>query len=484
MVPDASALQVGSKVSQRRTRLIATLGPSTDSEDVMRGLIRAGLDVARINTAHGGAQEIRRRADLARRCAADVGRDIALLLDLQGPKIRVGALRGESQVLTEGETVSLVATGAPADEETCIPIDYPPLAREVRPGQPVLLSDGMLRLEAIDSDGAHRVRCRVLAGGVLRTHKGVNLPETTLSIETPTDKDLQDARIGLEAGVDFLGLSFVRRAADVERLRTAIDGAASIVAKIERPEALAHIDEIVHAADAVMVARGDLGVELPLEDVPQAQLAILHAAQRVGTPAIVATELLESMQVSERPTRAEVTDVFYAVSNRTDAVMLSAESAVGQHPVAAVQTLGRLARAAEATLTSNPQLPAEGNQTTWVAYSAVMLAHALQARAIVIPTTSGLTARQVARFRPGPPMLAIVENARIARQLALTWGVTPLVADMPHETAGLIRSALRAVEDAGYAHEGEPLVLTTGVPVGRAGSTNLIKVHRLGEAYI
>jgi pyruvate kinase len=233
-----------------------------------------------------------------------------------------------------------------------------------------------------------------------------------------------------------------------------------------------------------MVARGDLGVELPMEAVPQAQLAILHAAQRWGTPTIVATELLESMQLSERPTRAEVTDVFYAVSSRTDAVMLSAESAVGKHPISAVETLGRVARAAESTLSGRPEPPAEGNQTTWVAYSAVTLAGALHARAIVTPTTTGLTARQVARFRPGVPILAIVPTANVARRLALTWGVTPLVAEMPRDTDGLIRSALRAVAESGAAQEGDTLILTTGVPVGRAGSTNLVKVHKLGEAYL
>jgi pyruvate kinase len=478
-----NAVHVGRSVAERRTRLVATLGPSTDSGAVMRALMVAGLNVARINSAHGGAEEIRRRVALARRCAADLGQEIALLLDLQGPKIRVGNL-DEPRTLTEGEMIWLTPEGADAADPSTIPVDYEPLAREVKPGQAILLSDGMLRLQALDTDGARSVRCQVIVGGLLRPHKGVNLPDTILSIATPTDKDLQDARVGLEAGVDFLGLSFVRRAADVERLRTAIDAAAPIVAKIERPEALAHIDEIVHAADAVMVARGDLGVELPMEAVPQAQLAILHAAQRCGTPTIVATELLESMQLSERPTRAEVTDVFYAVSSRTDAVMLSAESAVGKHPVSAVETLGRVAKAAESTLSGRPEPPVEGNQTTWVAYSAVTLAGALNARAIVTPTTTGLTARQVARFRPGVPILAIVPTVNVARRLALTWGVTPLVAEMPHDTDGLIRSALRAVAESGAAEEGDTLILTTGVPVGRAGSTNLVRVHKLGEAYV
>ena len=477
-------IQVGRSAANRHTRLVATLGPSTDTDEVMRGLILAGLNVARINTAHGGADQIHRRAALARRCAAELGSEIGLLLDLQGPKIRVGTL-AEPRTLTEGETVWLTTPekADPADRSV-IPVDYAQLAREVKPGQPVLLSDGMLRLQAVDTDGGSTLVCKVIAGGLLRTHKGVNLPETILSVETPTAKDLQDARVGLDAGVDFLGLSFVRRAADIERLRASIDGAAPIVAKIEHPEALTHIDEIVRTADAVMVARGDLGVELPLEAVPQAQLAILQAARRWGTPTIVATELLESMQTSERPTRAEVTDVFYAVTSRTDAVMLSAESAVGQHPISAVETLGRIAAAAEVTLFGQPEPPIEGNQTTWVAYSAVTLARALNARVIVTPTTTGLTARQVARFRSGVPILAIVPNVQVARRLALTWGVTPLVAEMPHDTDGLIRTALQAVADSGAAEYGETVILTTGVPVGHAGSTNLVKVHKLGEAYL
>jgi pyruvate kinase len=478
-----SASQIGRSAAERRTRLVATLGPSTDNDEVLRALIQAGLDVARINSAHGGADDIVRRAALARRCAADVGREIGILLDLQGPKIRVGDLT-QPRTLTEGETVWLT-TRADAPNSSDIPIDYEPLAREVEPGQAVLLSDGMLRLGVIDTDGVSRVRCRVAVGGTLRRHKGVNLPDTALSAAAPTEKDLADAGVGVDAGVDFLGLSFVRRAADIERLRDRLGSPAiPIVAKIERPEALSRIDEIVHTADAVMVARGDLGVELPLEAVPQAQLAILQAARRCGTPTIVATELLESMQVNERPTRAEVTDVFYAVTSRTDAVMLSAESAVGQHPVAAVETLGRVAAAAEVAPSGGPEPPAEGNQTTWVAYSAVTLARALHARAIVTPSTSGFTPRQVARFRPGVPIVAIVPNVHVARRLALTWGVTPLVAEMPHDTDGLIRSTLRAVSEAGAVNDGETIVLTTGVPVGRAGTTNLVKVHRMGEAYL
>lgn len=474
---------VGRRAALRHTRLVATLGPATDSDEVMRALILAGLDVARLNSAHGGPDEIRRRAALARRCAAELGREIALLLDLQGPKIRVGDL-AEPRILAEEQTVCLTTPSRtdPSDQSH-IPVDYELLACEVAPEQAVLLSDGMLRLEVLDTDGVSCVRCRVVVGGVLRAHKGVNLPDTALSVTTPTQKDIADAGLGLEAGVDFLGLSFVRRAEDVARLRAAVDPTVPIVAKIERPEALTCLDEIVRAADAVMVARGDLGVELPLEAVPQAQLAILQAARRHGTPTIVATELLESMQVNERPTRAEVTDVFYAVTSRTDAVMLSAESAVGHHPVSAVAMLGRVAAAAEVTLFGNPEPPVEGNQTTWVAYSAVMLARALKAHAIVTPTTSGLTARQVARFRPNVPILAVVPNVHVARRLALTWGVTPLVADMPHDTDGLIRATLQAIRDAGVASDGDTVVLTTGVPVGRAGSTNLVKVHKLGEAY-
>jgi pyruvate kinase len=475
---------VGRRVAERRTRLVATLGPATDSDEVMRALILAGLSVARLNCAHGGEADIRRRAALARRCAADLGREIGLLLDLQGPKIRVGTLAAP-RALAAGDTVRLTTPNRadPADPST-IPVDYEPLAREVEAGQAVLLSDGLLRLEAVDTEDGDCVRCRVLVGGLLRSHKGVNLPETRLSVETPTDKDLADARVGLEVGADFLGLSFVRRAADIERLRRAVGSHVPIVAKIERPEALTQLDEIVHAADAVMVARGDLGVELALEAVPQAQLAILQAAHRSGTPTIVATELLESMQLSERPTRAEVTDVFYAVTSGTDAVMLSAESAVGNHPIGALETLGRVAGAAEATLSGAPEPPIEGDQTTWVAYSAVTLARALNARAIITPTTSGLTPRQVARFRPGVPILAIVPTAEVARRLALTWGVTPLIAEMPPDTDGLIRSTLRVVAESGAATKGDTVILTTGVPVGQAGSTNLLKVHKLGEAYL
>jgi pyruvate kinase len=465
-----------------RTRIVATLGPATDPPDVLRDLLAAGVDVVRLNTAHGTQEDHQRRLDAARAAAAELGRPLASLLDLQGPKVRVGhipppglSLRPEAQVV--------LSNRPDAAPPAAIPVEYEPLPREVRPGDVLHLDDGNLTLRVEECD-PQDIRCRVLRGGLLTAHKGINAPGASLSAPALSEKDLADASFGVAAGVDVLALSFVRSAADVLRLRAHAPGPA-IIAKIERPEALAEIDAILEAADGIMVARGDLGVEIPLEDVPRAQRRLLLAANRAGKPAITATQMLESMVTHPRPTRAEATDVYVAVTQLTDALMLSAETAVGAYPVEAVRRMAAVAAAAErepdlqGALRAN--LDVARDATEAVAQAACEIAAELGAKAIVTCTSSGSTARLVAKYRPAVPLLALAWDGAVRRRLMLTWGVTPVASPPIRSTDHMLTTAAQAVLEAGLGARGDLIVITAGVPAGTPGNTNLIKVHRLGE---
>ena len=465
-----------------RTRIVATLGPATDRRGVLREVIEAGTSVVRLNASHGTRAEHQSRIDAVRLIAAETGRCIGILLDLQGPKIRVGELPPGGVVLGEGDRFVLTNRPAPVGPGAAT-IDYEPLPREVTPASPIYLDDGNITLRVERCDGRDIV-CRVERGGVLTSHKGINAPGATISAAALTDKDRADATFGVEQGVDFIALSFVRTALDVRALRQIVGGTA-IVAKIERPEALDEIDAILAESDAIMVARGDLGVEIPLERVPIVQRQLLLAANNAGKPAITATQMLESMISHPRPTRAEATDVHVAVLQMTDAVMLSAETAVGAYPAEAVRAMAKIAEAAEA----QPELlgawrakrDVARDATEAVAQAACEIAAELEARAIVCSTSSGFTPRMVARYRPSAPIVALSHDERVRRRLSLTWGVQPVASTPIRSTDEMLAAASRAVLEHGVARAGELIVITAGVPVGTPGHTNLIKVHRLGD---
>ena len=465
-----------------RTRIVTTLGPATDQHGVLRDVLEAGADVVRLNASHGTQHEHRRRIEEVRALSKELARPVGILLDLQGPKIRVGDLPNGGVRLVEGAAFTL--TSRPGSGGAAVAtVDYEPLPREVSAGSVLLLDDGNLRLRVAATDGQD-IRCIVERGGLLTSNKGINAPGANLTAAALTEKDRDDARFGLAVGVDFFALSFVRRAIDVEELR-AVVGRTAIVAKIERPEALTQIDEILAASDAIMVARGDLGVEIPLEQVPHVQRQLLLAANRAGKPAITATQMLESMVTHPRPTRAEATDVHVAVMQLTDAVMLSAETAVGAYPGDAVRAMAKIAAAAE----QEPELIGAGraltdvakDPTDAVAQAACEMAHELGARAIVCSTSSGFTPRMVAKYRPHVPIVALSHDEGVRRRLMLTWGVVPLVSPPIRGTDEMITLASRLVVEAGIAAPGDMVVITAGVPVGVPGHTNLIKVHRLGD---
>ena len=472
----------------RRTRIVATLGPATDRPGILARILEAGVNVVRLNMSHGTHEDHARRISEVRAIAGPI--QVAILADLQGPKIRVGLLPQGGVTLTEGDKFVLTNRDVISGPAIAT-LDYRPLPHEVSVGANILLDDGNLHLQ-VDATDRTDITCTVVRGGRLTSHKGINVPGMRLPTPALTDKDLDDAVFAAGLGVDFLALSFVRRAADVVDLRDHLirrgfaADTCGIIAKIERPEALEVISEILAVADGLMIARGDLGVEIPLERVPQAQKRLLVHCNQAAKPAITATQMLESMINQARPTRAEATDVHVAVTDLTDAVMLSGETAAGKFPLEAVQAMAAISHAAEQVVADtdhslNAGRDRAGSATEAVAQAAVEIAMELGASAIVTGTSSGGTPRLVAKYRPNAPILALSSHLGVLRRLLLTWGVTPVLAPPFSSTDELFRHAVRATVELGIAKEGDLIVITAGVPLGVTGRTNLIKVHRIGE---
>jgi pyruvate kinase len=470
-----------------RTKIVCTLGPASDDEAAIRAFVEAGMAVARINFSHGKHDDHARRIDLVRRVASDAGRPIAILADLQGPKLRVGLLPEQGIPLVEGETVTLTGQSS-AMNAALIPLPHPEVLSDVRPGDRMLLDDGLLELHVLESDG-EQIRAKVVTGGVLTSRKGLSLPHTSLQMPSITEKDRSDAVFCVEQQVDYFGLSFVRRGDDVTHLRTWLQelGAGTpIIAKIEKPEALGSIDEILAVSDGLMVARGDLGVEAPAEDVPIAQKRIIRACNQAGKPVITATQMLDSMMRNPRPTRAEASDVANAILDGSDAIMLSGETAVGRYPVQSVQTMARIAKVTERSMPYADWLQRARHTgsvsvTDAIGHIAGEIAADLDAKAIVTSTISGATARRVAMHRPITSIIAPSPSQTTCRQLALVWGVQPLLVEQFTDTDTMIATAVGAAKARYFVEEGDLIIITAGVPVGGAGLTNMLKVHRVGE---
>jgi pyruvate kinase len=466
-----------------RTKIVATLGPASTERDVLRGLIDAGLNVARINFSHGSHAQHAERIALVRELAEEMGRHVAVLGDLQGPRIRIGALQAPVPV-APGDTVTLVPETEPVDLAGGeLPITYEALADDVRPGDRILVDDGLIELTVLNVAG-RRVHTQVVHGGPIKSSKGMNLPGVHVSAPSITEKDEADVAFAVSERLEYVALSFVRRAADVEQLRAMLPRDVHIVAKIEKDQALENIDEILRATDAVMVARGDLGVELPYEQVPLAQKLIIAKARRLGRPVITATQMLESMIENPRPTRAEASDVANAILDGTDAVMLSAETAAGAYPRLAVQAMRRIIEEIEThpvagSGSRDERKDADQVVTTEGAIAAATVAAArqLSAPVIVVFSKSGFTARVVASHRPPVPVLALTDQARTARQLALVWGAVPQVVPTVDSYEAMVHLGLAAAAERGLADAGDRVVVTAGVPVGVPGTTNTLKVE-------
>ena len=462
-----------------RTKIVCTLGPSSSSRESLRSLVEAGLDVARINFSHGTHDQHAATIALVREVASAMGRPVAILGDLQGPRIRIGAL-SQPRDLTDGSDVMLVPEGEEthADE---VPVTYENLAHDVHVGDRILINDGLLELVVLDVTG-RRVTARVLHGGLLTSHKGINLPGVQVSAPSITDKDREDAVFAVSQDLEYLALSFVRRAEDIAELRTLIPASMLVVAKIEKDSALENIESIIVASDAVMVARGDLGVELPFEEVPYAQKRIIALCNRFGRPVITATQMLESMITNPRPTRAEASDVANAILDGTDAVMLSAETAAGQYPRLAVEAMTRIIHEIEGKPQQwrrDSQRQTDTAMSTEFAIAAAGSAAVtmLNAPALIVFTKSGFSARVVASHRSSVPILVLTDIPRTFRQLALVWGVIPELVPHCKTYDEMMRLALDAVRRRELARPGDRVVVTAGVPFDVPGTTNLLKVE-------
>ena len=465
-------------VPARRTKIVVTLGPASDSPEQLRALVDAGMDAARLNLSHGTHADHAERARRVRAVEVEVGRPIALIGDLQGPKLRIGAL-AEPIMLTRGETITICAEDLATDGE--LPIAPAVIGDVLQPGHDVLIDDGLVRLR-VDSVDRGRAHCAVVIGGRITSHKGVNLPGVPLPIPSLTPKDLIDLEFALELGVDYVALSFVRSAVDVRELKELIEktGAhAHVIAKIEKAEAVEMLDDILTETDAVMVARGDLGVEIGPALVPLIQKRIILKALERGKPVITATQMLETMIHSAEPTRAEASDVANAILDGTSALMLSGETAVGEYPVEAVAYMDRIALAIEPSMGYRHEIPEAGQNPTIggaMSNAACDIAEALRAAAILVPTFSGRTASAVARLRPRRPIVALTHKDWAMRQLALEWGVTPLLIEESPDIEQLWSESINAAREAGFLEAGDRVVITAGTAVNIPGSTNVIKV--------
>lgn len=479
MPDEGAASDTGRRRTYKRTKIVGTLGPASSSPEMIRELIEAGLDVARINFSHGTHEGHARTIGNVRRVAAELGRAVAILGDLQGPRIRVGLLDAPRE-LADGEEIVLSPDSIASGDQ--VPVTFHLLAQDVSTGNRILINDGLIELLVLAVEG-ESVRCRVLHGGTLSSNKGMNLPGVHVSAPSLTEKDRADLVFAVEQDLDAVALSFVRVAADIEELRTLVPNHMLVVAKIEKDVALQNIEEILRATDVVMVARGDLGVELPFEEVPIAQKRIIAMANRMGRPVITATQMLESMITHPRPTRAEASDVANAILDGTDAVMLSAETAAGQFPRLAVEAMRRIILEIE----SSPRPPyaqriefrTEGAVNTEDAIAAATSAavRMLHAPLVVVFTKSGFSARIVSSHRPAVPILALTDEPRVCRQLSLVWGVIPRLVPTARGYDHMVAMALRDATELNLAITGDRVIVTAGAPFDVPGTTNLLKVE-------
>jgi pyruvate kinase len=468
----------------RRTKILATLGPASSDRTVIANLFRAGADVFRINMSHTSHERMRELVALIRAVEFEYGRPIGVLVDLQGPKLRIGRFGAGPITLAKGDTFFLDNDEAPGDA-TRVHLPHPEIFAAIQPGHELLLDDGKVRLTATEV-GAQRIATRVEVGGKLSDRKGVSLPQTTLGFSALAPKDRSDLDAALDAGIDWVALSFIQRPDDIAEAKKITRGRALVMAKIEKPQAVERLGDIIDITDALMVARGDLGVEMPLELVPGIQKQMTRLARRAGKPVVVATQMLESMITAPVPTRAEVSDVATAIFEGADAVMLSAESAAGQYPVEAVSTMNRIAEAVEKDPLHGGILHAqrtepESTGADAIAAAARQIADTLDLAAIICWTFSGSTALRVARERPKSPVVAISPNLSTARRLSVVWGVHSIVAEDARDLDDMVARACRLAFKDSFARAGQRVIIVAGVPLGTPGATNMLRIAFVGQ---
>jgi pyruvate kinase len=465
-----------------RTKIVCTIGPASESPSTLEDLIREGMNVARLNFSHGTHEDHLRKIETIRQISGRLKQPVAILQDLGGPKIRVGEVKEGGVKLRKGEEFCLTSRGRMGDEKG-VSITYPSLPKEVEIGDTILLSDGTIELQVTGTTDQD-IECRVVVGGVLTSHKGINVPSGSIRAPALTEKDHEDLLFGLRNGVDLVGLSFVRTAADIEGLKKILKKESAdmpVIAKIERKEALENIDEILSLSDGIMVARGDLGVETPLERIPNVQKMLIRKANALGKPVITATQMLRSMVDHTQPTRAEVADVVNAIYDGTDAVMLSEETATGQFPVESLRMMAKIAQSAEEEFPHDRFFKGGALDRTdlpqAISHAAALLAEEVGAMAIITPTESGSTARWVSRLRPGQPILALSRHLSTIRRLNLCWGVYPVLVSDWKDTDDMLERAKKIPTELGMVSTGEKIIIIAGVPISIPGTTNLIKVE-------
>ena len=468
----------------RRTKIVCTIGPASESKDKVQALLAAGMDVARLNFSHGTHEEHGRRIAILREEAAKVGKHLGILLDTKGPEIRTGKVPETGVILENGSEFDLDIDLNSLGDQRRVGITYTDLWRKVHPGSRILIDDGQIELEvtAVETEIIRTIICN---GGVLKSQKGVNIPSALIDLPAVTERDIEDIRFGISQGIDFIAASFTRKALnilDVRRVVEEMGADVHIIAKIESREGLDNLDAILEVADGLMVARGDLGVEIPVEEVPIRQKEMIRKCNLLGKPVIVATQMLDSMIRQPRPTRAEASDVANAILDGTDAIMLSGETAAGLYPIEAVRMMDRISKRTELTCLDNqasrhPQI----NIAEAISFASFAIAKDLQAAAILTPTHSGLTARMISKYRPIALIVAATPFAETARKLALQWGVQPLVVHESSGTDEMVSVAVNTSLNKNYIQSGDVVVITAGVPIGKVGSTNMIKVQVMGN---
>jgi pyruvate kinase len=472
---------------QRHTKIVATIGPASSSPETIRKMVQAGMNVARLNFSHGSYEDHARIIKLLREISLEFDTPITLLQDLQGPKIRVGQLPNQEITLKIGETVNLIPINQNDNSERgefqTIPIDYPYLATEAKPGMQILLDDGLLELKVTEIKD-HFATCQVVEGGILKSRKGVNLPSLNLRLPSLTDKDKQDVIFGIQQGIDWVSLSFVRRGEDIQTLKQflADNGAETtpVIAKIEKPQAIANLESIIAQSQGIMVARGDLGVEMRPEKVPLLQKQIIKMCNQRGIPVITATQMLDSMINNPRPTRAEASDVANAILDGTDAVMLSGEAAVGKYPVKSVEMLAKIAIDIEPDAKFTDYPPATNDETHAISEALTTIINILDLRYIVAFTSTGYTALLAAKERPKMPVIALTRSKNVYHRLNLVWGVKPLLIDQEADSfEGMILQSQDILKQRKLVNNGDKILIVGGIPTGKAMGTNFLKIHTI-----
>ena len=474
----------------RKTKIVCTLGPATDDKETLRKVIEAGLDVARFNFSHGNHEEQKERIDMVKEISKEIGKPIGLMLDTKGPEVRTGDLK-EGKVQLEQGNETIMTTEEIEGDAQRFSVQYKQLPQDLEKGSQILIDDGLIELKVKEVNGTE-IKCEILNGGELGSRKGVNLPGVKVQLPALTEKDVSDIKFGIKQGIHFIAASFTRKASDVLEIRKILEDENAedikIIPKIENQEAVDNIDEIIEVSDGLMVARGDLGVEIPAERIPVIQKNLIKKCNENAKPVITATQMLDSMIRNPRPTRAEASDVANAIFDGTDATMLSGESAAGQYPVESVQTMAKIAKEAELSLKykqADMKMEKKPDTVTGaISLASCEAAYDLGAEAIITATGSGLTARMVSKYRPMNPIVAVTPNERVQHFLTLSWGVYPLLVPQSNTTDDMIDNAISKALDHGLVKNGDLVTITAGAPVGIPGTTNLIKVDVVGKPVI